>query len=39
MQLRTDFFRRYFEKTQVWLVNTTGTPKDTQTEIRKLLAV
>jgi len=39
MQLRTDFFRRYFEKTQVWLVNTTGTPKDTQTEIRRLLGV
>jgi hypothetical protein len=38
VQLRTDFFRRYLEKTRVWLVNTTGTPQDTQTEIRKLLA-
>ncbi len=26
-QLRTDFFRRYFERTDVNLVNTTGTPQ------------
>jgi hypothetical protein len=37
--LRKGFFRRYLDETQVWLVNTTGTPQDTQTEIRKLLAV
>lgn len=39
MQLRTSFFRRYFEQTDVYLVNTTGTPQDTQAEIRRLLAV
>ncbi len=39
LRLRTDFFRRYFEKTNVYLVNTTGTPQETQAEIRKLLAV
>jgi hypothetical protein len=39
LQLRTNFFRRYFEKTDVYLVNTTGTPQETQAEIRKLLTV
>lgn len=39
MKLRADFFRKFFEKTKVNLVNTTGTPQETQTEIRKLLAV
>jgi len=39
IQLRTSFFRRYFEQTDVYLVNTTGTPQDTQAEIRRLLAV
>jgi hypothetical protein len=39
MKLRADFFRKFFEKTKVYLVNTTGTPHETQTEIRKLLAV
>ncbi len=39
LQLRTDFFRTYLEETKVWLVNTTGTPQDTQNEIRKLLAI
>jgi hypothetical protein len=38
LQLRTSFFRRYFEQTDVYLVNTTGTPQDTQTEIRKILS-
>jgi len=39
MQLRTDFFRKYFGKTEVWLVNTSGTPQETQAEIRRVLAV
>ncbi len=39
MKLRTDFYRKFFEKTEVWLVNTSGTPQETQTEIRKLLAL
>ena len=38
-QLRTSFFRRYFEQTDVYLVNTTGTPQETQTEIRRNLGV
>lgn len=37
--LRKDFFRRYFDKEEVYLVNTTGTPEQTQTEIRKLLSL
>ena len=38
LQLRTSFFRRYFEQTDVYLVNTTGTPQDTQVEIRKIIS-
>ncbi len=38
-ELRKDFFRRYFEQTQVYLVNTTGTPQETQTEIRRTISV
>ncbi len=38
-ELRKDFFRRYFAKTQVYLVNTTGTPQQTQNEIRRILSV
>jgi len=37
MELRKNFFRRLFEQTDVYVVNTTGTPQDTQEEIRKLL--
>jgi hypothetical protein len=39
IELRKDFFRRYFEQTDVYLVNTTGTPQATQTEIRALLSL
>ena len=39
IELRKDFFRRYFEQTDVYLVNTTGTPQATQTEIRAILSV
>ncbi len=38
-ELHTDFFRKYFAQTQVYLVNTTGTPQQTQDEIRKTLAL
>jgi hypothetical protein len=38
-ELRKDFFRRYFEKTDVFLVNTTGTPQETQTKIREILSL
>jgi hypothetical protein len=36
--LRKDFFRRYFGQTEVYLVNTTGTPQQTQAEIRQILS-
>jgi hypothetical protein len=39
IQLRTEFFRKLFKKTQVYLVNTTGTPEDTQNEIRNILSI
>jgi hypothetical protein len=38
IELRKDFFRRLFEQTEVYLVNTTGTPQATQEEIRRILA-
>ena len=38
LQLRTRFFRRYFEQTDVYLVNTTGTPQESQAEIRRILS-
>lgn len=39
LQLRKNFFRRYFGQTEVYLVNTTGTPQDTQAKIRELLTL
>ncbi len=36
--LRTNFFKRYLEQTDIYLVNTTGTPQDTQNEIRKVIS-
>jgi hypothetical protein len=39
LELRTDFFQKIFERCNVYLVNTTGTPQETQTEIRKLLTL
>jgi hypothetical protein len=38
-ELRKDFFRRLFDKTGVYLVNTTGTPQETQAKIREILSV
>jgi len=39
IELRKEFFRRYFQQTEVFLVNTTGSPAETQTEIRKALSI
>jgi hypothetical protein len=39
VELRKDFFRKYFAQTDVYLVNTTSTPQQTQAEIRQILAV
>lgn len=39
IQLRTEFFYKLFQKTRVYLVNTTGTPQDTQNEIRNILSI
>jgi hypothetical protein len=39
IELRKNFFRRLFEQTDVYLVNTTGTPQATQDEIRRVLSV
>lgn len=35
--LRTSFFRNYLEKADIYLVNTAGTPQDTQNEIQKII--
>jgi hypothetical protein len=37
--VRTNFFRNLFEKTDVYLVNTTASPRETQDEIRKVLSM
>jgi hypothetical protein len=39
IQLRTRFFQKLFEQTDVYLVNTTGTPQSTQNEIRNLISL
>jgi hypothetical protein len=39
IELRTDFFRRLFEQTDVYLVNTTASPHETQEEIRKVISL
>jgi len=37
MELRRKFFMEYFKGTNVYMVNTTGTPQSTQSEIQKLI--
>jgi len=37
IEVRTKFFRSLFEQTDVYLVNTTASPHETQDEIRKIL--
>ncbi|MCW4029344.1 MAG: hypothetical protein NWE92_06830 [Candidatus Bathyarchaeota archaeon] len=39
IELRTNFFKRLFEQSDIYLVNTTGTPQSTQEVIRGLLGV
>ncbi len=39
IELRTKFFQRLFEQTDVYLVNTTASPHETQDEIRKVLSI
>ena len=39
LALRTKFFKRYLAETDVYLVNTTGTPQATQDEIRTVLGI
>ena len=38
MEIRKNFFRRFFEQTDVYLMNTTGTPQSTQEEIRRIVS-
>jgi hypothetical protein len=38
LELRKKFFREYFKQTSVHLVNTTGTPQETQQRIREAVA-
>ncbi len=39
LALRTDFFRRFLKQTDAYLINTTGTPQDTQSEIRATIGI
>jgi hypothetical protein len=39
IELRKNFFQKLFEQTDVYLVNTTGTPQETQDEIRSFLSL
>ncbi|HTY75275.1 MAG TPA: hypothetical protein VMD05_06890 [Candidatus Nanoarchaeia archaeon] len=38
-ELRKNFFYKYFSQTSVYLVNTTGTPEQTQQEIRRIVGI
>lgn len=38
-ELRKRFFEKLFEQTEVYLVNTTGTPQSTQDEIRRIVSL
>jgi hypothetical protein len=38
-QLRKNFFSNLFKQTDTYLVNTTGSPQETQSEIRKILNI
>ena len=39
LKLRKEFFRRYFEQTNVYMVNTIASPQETQQKIRETLKV
>ena len=38
-ELRKEFFRKFFSQTDVYLVNTIGTPQETQVKIREILSI
>jgi len=38
LELRRDFFQRYFKQTSVHLVNTIATPEETQQKIREIVS-
>jgi hypothetical protein len=38
LELRRDFFLRYFKQTSVHLVNTIATPEETQQKIREIVS-
>lgn len=38
-ELRKEFFRKFFSQTQVYLVNTKGSPQETQAKIREVLLI
>jgi hypothetical protein len=38
-ELRKEFFRKFFSQTEVYLVNTIGTPQETQAKIREILSI
>ncbi len=38
-ELRKEFFRKFFSQTDVYLVNTIGTPQETQAKIREILSI
>jgi len=39
IKVRTDFFRKLLDQTNVYLVNTTASPHETHDEIRKVLSL
>jgi hypothetical protein len=39
IELRTNFYRKFLSQSDVYLVNTTGTPQETQNRIRVLLSL
>jgi hypothetical protein len=39
IEVRTNFFRRLFQQTDVYLVNTTASPHETQDQIRTVVSI
>lgn len=39
IELRKEFFRKYFSQTEVYLVNTSQTPQESQAKIREILFI
>jgi hypothetical protein len=38
-ELRKEFFQKFFSQTDVYLINTIGTPQETQAKIREILSI